>query len=255
MVDITFRTAGAWGAGKGTVLTKEEVDGNFFSLKQAVEDLVGSPTEPLQIDDITVSDNQMTITLSDLTTTFGPFTLPVATFAWKDAFAGGATYEAWDVFTAIEGMYLVLQDHTADATFDPARTSVSGPIYRLIFPFPNIYDFGFFYPGQPGRGLDVGGAMFAHAFARDVVLFAGLAGSVAKLKAAPADDLSFHILNGDTVVGSIDFAAYSTVGTFTFPADVGFLADDWIRVTRPDVLDDAASELAVTFVGKLGELS
>ena len=255
MVDIVFRTDGLWGAGKGAVLTKAEVDGNFFSLKQAVEDLIGSPLEPLEINDISVSGNQMTITLSDLVTTFGPFTLPVAVFAWKDTFVGGATYAAWDVVTSLEGMYLVLQNHTADSEFDPAASNVNGPLYKLIFPYPNIYDFGFFFPGQPGRGLNVGEAMFAHVFARDVVLFAGLDGSKARLRDAPADDMSFAIMNDDVAIGTIDFPAYSTVGTFTFAADVGFAPGDWIKVVRPGTLDDAAVELAVTFVGKLGTIS
>ncbi|MBB4520469.1 UNVERIFIED_ORG: hypothetical protein M2435_001249 [Rhizobium sophorae] len=72
---ITFRTAGAWGAGKGSNLTPAEVDGNFYDLDGRVTDLEDNPPTPNQIADITQDGNQITIVMDDAST-FGPFTLP-----------------------------------------------------------------------------------------------------------------------------------------------------------------------------------
>jgi hypothetical protein len=255
MVDLIFRTSGAWGAGKGSPLTKVEVDTNFFALKTAVEDALTNPLQPLQIADIQVIDNQMTITMSDFSTTFGPFPLPAATFRWMGIWQPATDYKTYDLITQLEGMYLVLQNHTSDSVFDPAASNVNGPFYQLIFPYPNVYAFGFFYPGQPGVSIEVGRSMFQHVLIRQVVLQAGLPGSFAYLEDAPADALQFVINQNGLFAGTIDFAAYETVGTFNWTSDTQFEIGDKIQVVRPDVLDIAARDLTVTFNGRLGSLS
>jgi len=72
---ITFRTAGAWGAGKGSNLTPAEVDENFHDLDGRVTEIEDNPPSPNQIADITQDGNQITIVMDDAST-FGPFTLP-----------------------------------------------------------------------------------------------------------------------------------------------------------------------------------
>ena len=79
MVEITFRTTGVWGAGKGANLKPTEVDTNFYNLKAAIEALEANPPQPNNISNITVTGTQMTIVLEDATE-FGPFTLPRAPF-------------------------------------------------------------------------------------------------------------------------------------------------------------------------------
>lgn len=76
---ITYRTAGAWGAGKGSNLTAAEFDGNNWDFAQRITALETSPTEPNQISNITVVGTQMTIYLEG-GASFGPFTLPQANF-------------------------------------------------------------------------------------------------------------------------------------------------------------------------------
>lgn len=76
---ITYRTTGAWGAGKGANLTPAEVDGNFHDLATRVGSLETDAPQPVNIADITVVGTQMTIVLEDATS-FGPFTLPQANF-------------------------------------------------------------------------------------------------------------------------------------------------------------------------------
>jgi hypothetical protein len=63
MADLIYRTTGAWGAGKGGNLTPAEVDGNFYELaNRAAAALAITPAE---IDTITASGTQLTITLTD----------------------------------------------------------------------------------------------------------------------------------------------------------------------------------------------
>lgn len=72
---ITFRTAGAWGPGKGSNLTPAEVDENFNDLDGRVSEIEDNPPSPNQIADITQTGDQITIVMEDAST-FGPFTLP-----------------------------------------------------------------------------------------------------------------------------------------------------------------------------------
>jgi hypothetical protein len=124
-MDITFRTLGAWGAGKGANLEAAEVDNNFWSLAEAIIALQASPVPPNGIASITVSGTQMTITLSD-GTVLGPYTLPVLTFRWRDEWQPSTPYAELDVFKVTNvGIFMVQIAHTSGATFDP-NIQVSG---------------------------------------------------------------------------------------------------------------------------------
>ncbi|MDK1386388.1 hypothetical protein QN224_13310 [Sinorhizobium sp. 8-89] len=72
---ITYRTTGAWGAGKGSNLTPAEVDGSFYDLDARVAEMEANPPEPNQIASITQAGNTITIHMED-GSTHGPFTLP-----------------------------------------------------------------------------------------------------------------------------------------------------------------------------------
>lgn len=76
---ITYRTAGAWGAGKASNLTPVEVDENFYDHEQRIADMEANPPEPNNISNIEVVGTQMTIHIEG-GTSFGPFTLPQANF-------------------------------------------------------------------------------------------------------------------------------------------------------------------------------
>lgn len=72
---VIYRTAGAWGAGKGSNLDADEVDENFYGLDQRVVAIEENPPEPNQIANITQTGDTITIVMEDAST-FGPFTLP-----------------------------------------------------------------------------------------------------------------------------------------------------------------------------------
>jgi hypothetical protein len=135
MVDITYRTIGAWGAGKGANLQASEVDNNFWSLAEAINDLINDPPQANGIGAINVSGTQMTIILND-GSVMGPFTLPVLTFRWRGEWVQSTPYAQLDVFTVADvGIFLVNIAHTSPPDFfDPNATDGSGnPLTQQLF--------------------------------------------------------------------------------------------------------------------------
>jgi len=143
MVDLTFRTLGAWGAGKGANLDAGEVDANFWSLAEAIVNLQNNPAQPVGIASIGISGSQMTITLTD-GSVMGPFTIPVLTFRWRGEYEPGI-YAVLDVFTVTSGnasidpatvrygIFMVQVAGTYDL-FDPTATDIDGnPVYLQLF--------------------------------------------------------------------------------------------------------------------------
>lgn len=76
---LIYRTAGAWGAGKGSNLTPAEADANFYQLVQDIAAAAAAAGSPVGIANIIVSGSQMTVVLDDATE-LGPFTIPRAPF-------------------------------------------------------------------------------------------------------------------------------------------------------------------------------
>jgi len=119
MVDLTFRTVGPWGPGKGANLQASEVDTNFWELASAVLNLEDNPALPNGIESITMSGTQMTIVLNN-GEVMGPFTIPVLVMRWRDEWQPNTPYVTLDVFNvANTGIYLVEHDHTSGSFFDP----------------------------------------------------------------------------------------------------------------------------------------
>ena len=127
---ITYRTTGAWGAGKGTNLTPAEVDANFHTLALDLAELE-TTLIPAEIDDVTLVGSQLTFILSDART-LGPVTLPTAMPKYAGEWAAATTYTTLDILDTLEGPVLVLQSHTSDATFDLERQIGGEPVYQLL---------------------------------------------------------------------------------------------------------------------------
>lgn len=130
---IIYRTtdAGQWGTGKGGNLTPAEVDGNFYTLAQAIAAFDTGPA-PAEIDNIVVAGNQMTIILDDARE-FGPYTLPTAALRWRGNWSAATPYEVNDLVTVGgQGVFLVLVAHTSDSTFDPDYLVGSDVAYQLV---------------------------------------------------------------------------------------------------------------------------
>ena len=129
---LTFRTEGPWGPGKGGNLTPGEVDDNFWSLKTALDN-IGDELVPAEIDNITLTGNELRIFLED-GREFGPFLIPRASFRWRETFEPGRQYFGNDVFEVPgQGIFLVLKNHTSESPFDPGRTIDSAAVYQRLF--------------------------------------------------------------------------------------------------------------------------
>jgi hypothetical protein len=76
----------------------------------------------------------------------------------------------------------------------------------------------------------------------------GLPGSKAELYTATTGALSFPLKKNGTAIGSIEFAAGATVGTFIFTADVTCVVGDAIRLIKPTAIDAGARELSITLM-------
>jgi hypothetical protein len=142
-MDLTFRTLGAWGAGKGANLDAGEVDNNFWSLAEAIVALQNDPTLPVGIASISVSGTEMTITLTD-GSVMGPFPMPVLTFRWRGEYESGTSYAALDVFTVSAGNasinpatvrygIFMVQIAGTYGIFDPDEAVGGEPAYLQLF--------------------------------------------------------------------------------------------------------------------------
>lgn len=243
-----------WGTGLLRRLHSLEVDDNFWQLDQRLHELETNPAAADTITNITVIGTQMKIYTSS-GNEFGPFTLPVAMFAARGNFADGMPYYEMDLVSVPgRGLFLVLQDHVGVAPFDPVATGTDGnPLYLKVFGEDTyIYDFGFFYPGKPGQGIEADGLIGGHMFLRDAYLPALLLDCEAKLKVAPDLPLSLPLDMNGTVIGSLNFAVGAVDGTFVFPDTTQGVKNDVFGIRRPTTIDATARGLTVAFAGRRG---
>jgi len=249
--DMTRWGAGS-GAGTGGNLTPQQGDLNFWELYTRLKELEDNPPVAVSITGMTVIGSQWQLSMSD-GSSLGPFTLPIATFELKGDWANAMTYYELDMVSAPGfGLYLVRLDHTtpaSPATFDPDATDDDdNALYLKLFgEDAYIYDLGFFFPGRPGIGIEDGASIAGHVFVQNVTIPAGLPGSQATLKIAAASDLSFPIQHEGVEVGSVDFDAGATIGTFTLTDAVDIAIGEMLNLIKPTVVDPDAREFSVTF--------
>lgn len=246
-----------WGAGTGAPLSASQIDLNFWQLHERVLALETDPPTAVGISNIQVIGSQLTITLSDATS-FGPYTLPTATFESRGEAVESAAYYELDVVSVVgHGLYLVLIDHTMVFPFDPDRVISGNPVYKLLFgDDPYRYDFGPFIPDKPGLGITPGKRIFSHLFKTDVYFPIDFVGSEFLLETAPAADLEFPIRHNASVIGTLTFAAASINGVFDVAAALQLVDGDRLSLMTPTGgVDAAALELTGTFVGRRGLLA
>lgn len=250
--DNASPTGTKWGdTGKLADLTADEIDGNFWELYSRLLALEDNPPQAVSISNILVSGSQMTFQMSDASS-FGPFTLPIASFQYRGDYVPGTHYFELDLVSVPnQGLFMVKIEHDGEDPFDPTAIDPDTSVAEYLLVFGEnayIYDVGFFYPGRPGTGIESDGYLAAHQFVRPVVLQAAAPGSSASLRIAPAAALSFPLLANGTAVGSIDFALGSIAGTFTLTADVPLATGDILSVSPPAAIDDTARDLTLTLL-------
>ena len=260
---IVYVTTGPWGAGTGTPNTAAQVDGNFYDLDQRVVELNAALAEGKRIDSVTYTSNAMTFHFTDATSQIIP--LPVATYTYVGQWTNDRPYVIGELFTADNGFYQVLENHTSPswpAPFDPDATDETtdqNPLYSLWMPIQDVnYDAAIFVPGsiqrEPNELLFVGianrkmrldGAEFAYAYL-DV-------GN----DATGATDIVVSIEWNRTEIGTITFAAGGEVdtaggqvGEFSIPAPIGFAEGDTyaLRITQSDNAEPSGLSVTLPFI-------
>lgn len=145
----TYRTddGARWGSGKGSDLDPAEVDINFWDLIQRMIAQEARPDPSAGIDHFSVSGTDFYVHMTDATV-LGPYDLPFATFNSRGEWAVDTSYSILDTFTINGGLYVVIFDHTSDATsFDPGANDGAGHDYYTLM------------IQTPGSALPTGGAV------------------------------------------------------------------------------------------------
>ena len=102
-----------------------------------------------------------------------------------------------------------------------------------------------FYPGAPTASAKVMQAITPQA----TTFPSGLSGSYAKAGTAATASTTFSITQNGTSIGSINFAASATTGTFTFSSAVTTSAGDVIAIVAPATPDATLADVSVAMVG------
>ena len=172
-----------WGAGKGSNLLPVEVDENNWEIEGRLQSVEAAALEAANgIANVTVTGSQMTVYLED-GTALGPFTLPTAMIRYRGDWTVSTVYSELDL-VAVEdvGLYLVLEDHTSDATsFDAlAEDGEGNPLYRYLLPIgePSVSAAGTVVHASP-TDLNFAGAGVAVANDGDATVTITIAGASA----------------------------------------------------------------------------
>ena len=260
---LVYRNAGAWGAGKGARLTSLEADGNVYNLDGRVQSLEQNPPLAVGIDHFSVSGNALTIVLTD-GSNHGPYTLPSAQWRWAGEWQPLTNYYVLDLIGYAGSIYLVQHNHVSAAAFAPDAEDVQGYRYaRLIAPTDQPYDVGMYHPAAvPGDGS----VLLQHVATRSFVLPVGFADSTAYLLTpVSTDSIALPVQKNGIEIGHIEFNLGEGVvddddgqlGTFVGiapAAEVQFTRTDRLTILAPDIADDDAAGLSITFAGRAGTI-
>jgi hypothetical protein len=273
MSDVVYRTSGPWGAGLGADLTATQVDTNFWVLYSLIVSL--QDAAPNTISYFTVTGSQMWITMTDHYV-FGPFTIPQSVWNFRGAWLPNNAYSVNDVFTEGGAVYLCIYSIlNSGATFYASANDGRGHnFYGLLLAAParELPNNGL--PGQMLQWTPLGspgGVVWAYikrnigiyieqppnpleqvaryTFTESTKFAVNFVGSRGNADAATATAQVYEVYKNGVNIGSINFAAASSVATFTAPSVVTFLEDDVITVIAPSVPDSSLQKIAVTLLG------
>jgi hypothetical protein len=100
-----------------------------------------------------------------------------------------------------------------------------------------------------------GDIMASYVAARTITVPAGAPGSVAVANTPAASNTSFDLVQvpvggvGSFIVGTVDFAAGSNVGTFNVAANFGLIAGEQLRLVASAPVDGTIADISVNIVG------
>lgn len=138
-VAVTFRTTDLvrWGVGTGVDLDADQIDSNFWEVKDAIETLqTAMPGASVNIDYFAVSGSEFYVHMTDHSV-LGPYALPTVVWVFKGAWTAATAYVYGDVITINGATYWVLVAHTSAGSFDPnANDGLGHNYYALLLDQP-----------------------------------------------------------------------------------------------------------------------
>ena len=262
---MIYRNAGAWGAGKGARLTSLEADGNVYDLDGRVRSLEDNPPEAIGIDHFAVSGNALTIYSHQRHRRHGPFTLPSAQWRWAGEWQPLTNYYALDLVGYAGSIYLVQHNHTSAAAFAADAEDIA----RLSLRSADRAD----RPALRCRHVSIPRscrttARFCCSTSRRAPSScrSDLPTSTAYLLTpVSTENIALPIHKNGIEIGHIEFNLDEglvsddggQLGTFvgiTPAAEVQFTRTDRLSILAPDVADDTAAGLSITFAGRAGTI-
>lgn len=278
VASLTYRTADntRWGGGQGSDLLAATIDLNFWTLAQAIAQLESDQSITVSIDYITVTGNQMYVTLTNHAV-LGPFTLPTAEWSPRGNWAPTTAYAPFDVVSENGSLYLVTTAHTSAATFNVNATNGTGQaLYVLILSAPenalpangtigqvltkssgspfasewgNLYvRLAVFVGGQPNPSE----TLLQYSVVDAMTLPVGLAGSSAYEGVATLLNVTYTLNQNGNAIGSITFTGPSPQDVdVTFPAAVNFIPGDTFTLVGPTTPDAQQADISFTIVATL----
>ena len=123
----------------------------------------------------------------------------------------------------------------------PGPTGPQGPAGPVI----PTYDLALFVSGKPNTSV----TLMRFVFDRPVSFSIDFAGSVASAGVAPTSAAVFNIYKNGTLIGSLNFAANITVGTFSVPMADSFTIGDVLAFVSSATQDATLADLSVTLNG------
>ena len=110
---------------------------------------------------------------------------------------------------------------------------------------PQPYDLGVSWSGT----LPASQVLLRYPFPRAVDFATGLPDSQAVSVVAATAATTLTLAKNGTSIGTIDFAAAATSGTFTFTADVSFAVGDLLTLTAPASPDGTLADVGISLAG------
>lgn len=255
---IIYRTTNlaAWGVGKLSRLTKEEVDANIYALAVAIMAMQDDRPQPATITSITVAGRFMTIATST-GDSFGPFPLPITEFRFRDEWTPLTIYEPLDWFTVSGvGIFSVMYEHTSGAEFDPnlaVGTPDPLPALKKLFgadagSIANsiVYDIEFVYQG---RLADISDPL--NFLCMRTILIPAAGNHLAYISEAPATAAAVvPIMHDAGVIGRATFAIGENVGTVVIDADETIVLGERLALGVPTSADSIAAGATVALAAQ-----
>jgi hypothetical protein len=270
--NITYRGTDPtrWGTGQESDLSAEQIDINFWFLYSSLVALQDHAGANADIDYFVVTGNQLFVHLTNHAV-LGPYILPIAQWNFKEEWTPITHYGLLDVVTSNGSLYIVVWDHTSDATFDPNAGDGAGhDYYKLLLAQPanmlptggtarqrlvkiDAADFNvawdsdyrhlaLFIQGKPAANE----LLLRYLVTENLTLPAGLPGSGGSAGVPTTTSVAYAISKNGTAIGNITFPATGAAGVISFSTDIGFVSGDILSINGPAIPDGDQANISIT---------